>query len=300
MRGCKITVQCGNVLVDWESFLQIFSFLHEKGQMANNVNLRYLEALAHTIYIVPCEIVEDRPIGGKNGEGLCTNIGAFLSNLERVFTGLKLDVNWVLALFKVSSHLGPILTHLAKTLCSSDIHRHLEANSAERKLGHDNLPESSRKKSFEESVRDIQVEVPDYSPGQNEELSTVADQESMESWSSSTMAAGFRNLDSQCWLRVLRALATRLGRTTSAVVRDTTGGDLRDHRIIYEPLNPAAKAFRILKINPSDQLASPIHCERIPIDLGALNALSIRKCPFIMSYNSRKRPKRIQSLAHTG
>jgi hypothetical protein len=287
MRGCKVTVQCGDDSADWESFLQMFSIFHLEGQMASNVNLRYLSTFAHAIYIVPCEIAEDHPINGKNGEGLRTNIGAFLSNLERVFAGPKPDVNWVLALFKVSSHLGPILTHLAERLCSSGINnRPLVANSAERKLGHDNLPESSMKNSFEESIGDVQVEIPVYSLAQNEVPSTTADEENRESRSSKTTTAGLRNLESQCWLRVLRALATRLGRTTCAVVRDTTGGgELGEHQIIYEPLNPAAKVFRILKLNPSDQLASPIYCELIPVDLDALNALSIRKCPFILSYD---------------
>ncbi|KAF2965631.1 hypothetical protein GQX73_g7923 [Xylaria multiplex] len=284
MRGCKVTIQCGNESADWESFLQMFSILHEKGQMMSNVNLRHLASLTHAIYIVPCEIIEDLPIYWKNSEGLHINIGAFLSNLERVFAGPKPDVNWVLALFKVSSHLGPILTRLAETLCSSSINRRLVANSAERKLSHDNLPESSLKKSVGESIGDVQVEIPVYSP-QNEEPSTATDQGNMESWPSNTTTAGLRNLESQCWLRVLGALVTRLRRTAGAVIRDTTGGELGHHQIIYEPLNPAAKVFRILQINPSDQLASPIYCELIPVDMDALNALSIHKCPFILSYD---------------
>ncbi|KAI0098083.1 heterokaryon incompatibility protein-domain-containing protein [Nemania sp. FL0031] len=286
MRGCKITVQCGNDSADWESFLQVFSILHEKGQMNGNVNLRYLETLAHAIYIVPGEVSEDLIMDGMNSEGLHTNLDAFLSNLERIFAGPKPDVNWVLALFKVSSHLGPILTHLAEMLCGSGISKPVVANSTEKKLGSDHLAESSMEKGFGGSVEDAQVEVPVSSLTQNEEPSMATDSGNVKSWSSDTATAGIHNLESKCWLRVLEALATPLKRTTGAVIRDSTRGKkLEDYRTIYEPLDPAARAFRMLKIDPTDRVASPIYCEHIPVDLDALNALNIRKCPLIMSYD---------------
>jgi hypothetical protein len=122
MHGCKVTVHCGGSSADWNSFTRLFEVLQEKEPMVRNRNLRYLRKVFQAVYVLPPQVFENLP-PAMSIEERPVSPEAFFLSIERSFKGAKLGVSWVLALSKVASLCGSVLTGLAEKLCSRNVDR---------------------------------------------------------------------------------------------------------------------------------------------------------------------------------
>ena len=289
MHGCKITVQCGNASADWKAFMHLFSVFQDKELRNNNPNIRHFTYFGHPTYMIPREINDNVPSNDRNSEEFHNSIEPLFVNLERIFSRPKMGVNWVLALFKIASHLGPLLTHLA-----NEVHRHETKERETRHFEQQRLLSGDRRGSSgdddsEKALEDTRAEALIISPTLNEQQpDPVIHQESTEPTSrpSGTAKAGAQNPELQCWLHILKALTTRPGLEIDTHFSHVVEQKAVDHQSIDEAPSQTTKEFRIILLIPSGDDSASIHCELIAIDLDYLSALGIRKCPFTVIENN--------------
>ena len=279
MHGCKVLVHCGGSTADWNSFTRLFEVLQEKEPMVRNRNVRYLRKVFQAVYVLapqvfvnlpPAMSIEERPV----------SLEAFLFSIERSFKGAKLGVSWVLALSKVASLCGSILTGLAEKLCSRSVDRIRMALFQDPTLRQRGEGRRSPKDGAEASANGFLGRKPSAPPTLSGPV--AAETHRMQKVIEPTFLAADSHHQSelQCWLRVLKTLSTSHASPVAPAEQVAAGSPF-----IYEPLDPAAKEFRILllkSIAETDvQPDSRVDCELIPADLNLLSRLGIRKCPFV-------------------
>ncbi|KAK4158746.1 heterokaryon incompatibility protein-domain-containing protein [Cladorrhinum sp. PSN259] len=307
MHGCKVTVQCGNASADWKAFMHLFSGLQYEELRKNNPNIRHFTTFGHAICMIPREIAGNVPCDDRNTENF-HNMEPLFVNLERIFSQPKMGVNWVLALFKIASHLGPMLTHLANKVASVGIEeretRHFEHQKRLQTGGGGGYGDSDWTNAPPE---DCHADAPTISPALDEQqphpMARLENTEPSTNRLSGTAGAGAQNPELRCWLRILKAMTMRPGAEIASDSLDP--GQAVDQKAehpqsIHETLDQATTGFRIILLNPSDDYTASIDCEHIALDLDYLSSLGIRKCPFTVIEHNMAEPSSESAISLRG
>ncbi|RYP40754.1 hypothetical protein DL767_001472 [Monosporascus sp. MG133] len=301
MRGCKINVYCGSKSLDWDIFVQFFRALHKQGPTISRQFTQYKSQISHLPYLVPTGSVGYFPSAQSLSRGmeLPSIVEALCSSTEMMFARPNTSLSWVLAMARIGSYLGPMLTHLAVRLCRNGAEHRQTALSRALELGErgetedsaGNGPEKSTAEEFRNAKRRLLHMLKSSEREIGRIISAYAEPNEKHCQISSADGGIDDGVSLQLWMRILERLQAPSNPDCIIQLTGTNSGDhacSRDlERGIDEnpadsngPLNAKTSMTKLLLLHPNDDSKSAVHCDMISMDLAIISALGVERGPY--------------------
>ena len=230
-------------------------------------------------------------------------------------------LDWILTTTQNDKYLGPLLTHLSLSVAGRYSRICLERASKE---DHSHLFERDAMWDVKDNPINSETVAEEYSrlsrkwkehKGKIMDVNIICHEANQAGYNTEALlfnvsSAISTNPDDEAamrlWLRILRLMNTSVERgigSDSKLPTETGKDKLKDlgaqgnidlkvqeatpryNEFVYERLNTTAQEIRILVMYPSDDPASDICCELVPVDLAFFSKLGIERYPFMaLSY----------------